>query len=111
MKLSKVKMSCALAVAGIAISTASLKAQSKLLSQYHIYSGNTHSHTAFTRSHGAQFKHLPGFKKLVRSSWEKWLSTGNCTGFVIYAVPKGFLLAWQNNSVKTRILYKTPASP
>ena len=65
MKLSKVKMSCALAVAGIAISTASLKAQSKLLPQYHIYSGNTHSHTAFTRSHGAQFKHLPGFKKFL----------------------------------------------
>jgi hypothetical protein len=35
------------------------------LTLYHIYAGNTHSHTSFTQSHGAQFKHLPGFKKFL----------------------------------------------
>lgn len=37
-------------------------AQTDLLSQYHIYSGNTHAHTIFSMSHGAQWKHIPGHK-------------------------------------------------
>jgi hypothetical protein len=49
---------------------------------------------------------LPGSKKLVRSSSEKWLSMRSCIGFVIYAVLKAFLSGWQNNSVKIEILYK-----
>jgi hypothetical protein len=34
----------------------------QLPSGYHIYAGNTHAHTIFTMSHGAQYSHKPGFK-------------------------------------------------
>lgn len=37
--------------------------QKKAWDQYHIYAGNTHSHTLFTSSHGAQYDFLPGFKE------------------------------------------------
>lgn len=33
--------------------------------EYHIYSGNTHSHTSFTSSHGAQWQHNPGATKFM----------------------------------------------
>lgn len=34
-------------------------AQGNPFSQYHIFAGNTHAHTIFTMSHGAQYKHIP----------------------------------------------------
>ncbi|MDX9882949.1 MAG: CehA/McbA family metallohydrolase [Prolixibacteraceae bacterium] len=36
-----------------------------LFPEYHIYSGNTHSHTIFTYSHGAQWDHVPGATKFM----------------------------------------------
>ena len=35
------------------------------ISVYHIYSGNTHSHSSFTSSHGAQWEHNPGATKFM----------------------------------------------
>ena len=49
---------------------------------------------------------LKGSKKLVRNLSEKWLSMRNYIDFVTYVVLKGFLLGWQNNSVRIEILYK-----
>lgn len=37
-------------------------AQINPLSKYHIYAGNTHAHTIFTMSHGAQYEHIPNSK-------------------------------------------------
>ncbi|HEX5553989.1 MAG TPA: hypothetical protein VFX43_12160 [Chitinophagaceae bacterium] len=34
---------------------------------YHIYAGNTHAHTIFSMSHGAQYIHKPGYKHYMRT--------------------------------------------
>jgi hypothetical protein len=36
------------------------------LQEYHIYAGNTHSHTSNTSSHGAQWSHNPGATKFMK---------------------------------------------
>lgn len=63
MKYLKLQLKHILTVAGMLAATAAVNAQKNPV--YHIYAGNTHSHTAFTSSHGAQLEHLPGFKKFL----------------------------------------------
>ncbi len=95
MKSAKVQLLCAPALAVMlgGVPLASAKAQTNVLCpQYHIYAGNTHSHTAYTWSHGEQFlkleqgrgkKKVPGISvsrdgvqaaskfQAVRPDWQK----------------------------------------
>lgn len=66
MKNLKWKLACILTAIAVSISAVPLSAQtaSRPL-KYHIYAGNTHAHTIFTMSHGAQYQHLPGFKHFM----------------------------------------------
>lgn len=43
-------------------SVISASAQTDVLSTYTIYSGNTHAHSIFSMSHGAQYQRMPGHK-------------------------------------------------
>lgn len=63
MKQLKLKLICTLFLMGAMISTNSIMGQKTPV--YHIYAGNTHSHTANTSSHGSQLTHLPGFTKFM----------------------------------------------
>ena len=50
-------------VMGVMISITSMGQKSQSSPVYHIYAGNTHSHTIFTSSHGAQWNMTPGASK------------------------------------------------
>lgn len=66
MKQQKTKLTCLLTFLGVLIATFPSAGQKNLSAPvYHIYAGNTHSHTIFTSSHGAQLDHLKGFAKFM----------------------------------------------
>lgn len=62
----KRKLISVLTVTGILISAIPLMGQQNQSSpEYHIYSGNTHSHSIYTSSHGSQWDHVPGATKFM----------------------------------------------
>jgi len=65
MKQSEAKLICAFTVMGLMISATLTGQKNQSSPVYHIYAGNTHSHTNFTSSHGSQLNHLPGFTKFM----------------------------------------------
>ncbi len=62
---SKAKLICTLIVMGVMISGTLMGQKNQLSPVYHIYAGNTHSHTIYTSSHGAQWEHMPGATKFM----------------------------------------------
>jgi hypothetical protein len=64
---SEAKSIFALAMACVLISVIPAAGQKKeSVPLYQIYAGNTHSHTIYTLSHGAQWNHVPGATKFMR---------------------------------------------
>src|SRR5699024_8505480 len=50
----------------LTVAISSMAQVNKTLSQYHIYAGNTHSHTIITMSHGAQWEKIPNRKPYMK---------------------------------------------
>ncbi len=87
LKLLRSELICLLAIMSFLIIVIPAMGQrNQSLSTYHIYAGNTHSHSSYTSSHGEQWDPLPGatiFKEIdtagvnhvlnstLKSNWEK----------------------------------------
>lgn len=67
MKLKIAPISCIIVLMSVMISVLPVMGKKKQsLQEYHIYAGNTHSHTSNTSSHGAQWSHNPGATKFMK---------------------------------------------
>ena len=61
----KTKLIFALTVIGLIVSIPSMGKKDQTSPVYHIYAGNTHSHSIYTSSHGSQWVHVPGATKFM----------------------------------------------
>lgn len=67
-------------LSGLILLHLSVVAQPKIpFPEYHIYAGNTHSHTIYTNSHGAHLNHNPGATKFMEVDSEGVSHSINCT--------------------------------
>ncbi len=59
------KLICALTVMSLILPVSLMGQVKPSAPVYHIYAGNTHSHTSYTSSHGSQWDHVPGATKFM----------------------------------------------
>lgn len=105
----QVRSICIITLLGVMFSIVPLMGQNnQSIPAYHIYAGNTHSHSIYTSSHGSQWDHIPGATKFMevdsagvshvinstlKENWEKYqglpsvhYALAKSNGYDFYAV-------------------------